>query len=245
MSLKKGIGAYLLMKNDANWQKLDNQSRLSKTAEENSDGKARKLISWSKNMQRSNFWTTLLIRFEQGWRNRGMRGGACPQDVDRSTWGRGADSANQITTPAPPRFSKSPRFLASLDLTDRRIYIWDKFSSQKAPKHEKKIVLGCICNAKNLEAQRFCSFSSFEIDLAHLHMYIFWEICKVWTFWKGHKNLNQSPTWFKCQIKCEIVLNFEAFLENVNFLRILQNCTVIHRVLALIYDVIDFLHTAI
>ena len=89
-------------------------------------------------MQRSNFWTTLLIRFEQGWWNRGMRGGACPQDVDRSTWGRGADSANQITTPAPPRFSKSPRFLASLDLTDRRIYIWDKFSSQKAPKHEKK-----------------------------------------------------------------------------------------------------------
>ena len=57
-------------------------------------------------------------------------------------------------------------------MTDRRIYIWDKFSSQKAPKHEKKIVLGCICNAKNLEAQRFCSFSNFEIDLAHLHIEI-------------------------------------------------------------------------
>ena len=45
---------------------------------------------------------------------------------------------------------------------------------------------------------------------------------KIQTFWKGHKNLKQSLTWFdinlsKRQIMWEIVSNFVAFLENLNF----------------------------
>ena len=42
-------------------------------------------------------------------------------------------------------------------------------------------------------------------------------VCKDRTFWEDHKNLKQSPTWLKRQIKWEIVLNFVAFLENLNF----------------------------
>ena len=111
MSLKKGIGAYLLMKNDANWQKLDNQSRLSKTAEEDSDGKARKLISWSKNMQRSNFWTTLLIRFEQGWRNRGMRGGGMPPRCWQINLGEGGRFCQPNYYSCPSQIFKKSQIL--------------------------------------------------------------------------------------------------------------------------------------
>jgi hypothetical protein len=41
---------------------------------------------------------------------------------------------------------------------------------------------------------------------------------KVWTFWKDHKNLNQSPTHLlsKRQIMWEIGSNFVVFLENLN-----------------------------
>ena len=47
---------------------------------------------------------------------------------------------------------------------------------------------------------------------------------KVWTLWKGHKNLKRSSTWFDIfsirQINLEIVSKFVAFSENLNF-----NCT--------------------
>ena len=50
---------------------------------------------------------------------------------------------------------------------------------------------------------------------------------KVRTFWEGHKNLKQSPT-SKLQIMWEIVSNFVAFLENLNFNEnILKNCQVV------------------
>ena len=73
-------------------------------------------------MQRSNFWTTLLIRFAQGWRTEGVG------------WGGGGQKL--LLLPLPD-FRKSA-ILGQFGMTDRRIYIWDKFSSQKTPKHEKK-----------------------------------------------------------------------------------------------------------
>ena len=90
-------------------------------------------------MQRSNFWTTLLIRFEQGWRTGGVGWGA------------------EILLLPLPDFQKSA-ILGQFGMTDRRIYIWDKFSSQKTPKHEKKSCLVVFVTQKTWKPKGFARF---------------------------------------------------------------------------------------
>ena len=113
-------------------------------------------------------------------------------------------------------FFKSALFSVKFPSWDLALMMWQRFlfsyflyKNPWTAAFSKKfsIVLTCLLPSK---------VSMFMISIQAVTDYF-----KVRTFWKGHKNLKQSPTWFDIYLVkfksserfCQI---FVAFLENLN-----------------------------